>query len=90
MTINVSAQKFRADEKGMETEQPFDDYIDIGVFAKNGKDDKVLYLQKYRMRSGQNTFEVIVDQRPEFAGIDPMNKLIDRDSDDNRVSVEKV
>ncbi len=90
VTINVSAQKFRADEKGMETEQPFDDYVDIGVFAKNGKDDKVLYLQKYRMRSGENTFEVIVVQRPEVAGIDPMNKLIDRDSDDNRVSVEKV
>jgi ABC-2 type transport system permease protein len=34
VTINVNAQKFRADEKGMETEQPFDDYIDIGVLAK--------------------------------------------------------
>ncbi|MGE0076736.1 MAG: ABC transporter permease/M1 family aminopeptidase [Bacteroidales bacterium] len=90
VTVNVNAQKFRADEKGLETELTFDDYIDIGVLSKNGKDDKILYLQKHKVHVGENVFEIIVDQKPEIAGIDPMNKLIDRDSDDNRMSVEKV
>jgi ABC-2 type transport system permease protein len=31
---------------------------------------------------------VIVDQRPAWAGIDPYNKRIDRNSDDNLVKVE--
>jgi hypothetical protein len=35
------------------------------------------------------TFEIIVDQAPTRAGIDPYNKLIDRDSDDNMVDVTK-
>jgi hypothetical protein len=46
----------------------------LEFLQKNGKDDKVLYLQKYKVHSGENTFEVIVDQKPEVAGIDPMNK----------------
>lgn len=89
VNLTVMAQKFRSTEKGVETELPFNDYIDIGVLAKNGKDDKVLYLKKHLVHSGENTFEIIVDQKPEYAGIDPMNKLIDRDSDDNRIVVEK-
>ncbi len=33
------------------------------------------------------TFEIVVDQMPTRAGIDPYNKLIDRDSDDNMTDV---
>ncbi len=33
------------------------------------------------------TFTVEVDQKPIKAGIDPMNKFVDRDSDDNLVRV---
>jgi hypothetical protein len=35
------------------------------------------------------TFEIIVDQLPTRAGIDPFNKLIDRDSEDNWMDVSK-
>ena len=34
--------------------------------------------------------ELIVDEQPLYVGIDPYNKLIDRDSDDNLVRVEIV
>jgi hypothetical protein len=30
-----------------------------------------------------NTFTIIVKEKPKKAGIDPINKLIDRHSDDN-------
>ena len=36
---------------------------------------------------GDLTVAQVVDERPEYAGIDPYNKLIDRDSDDNLVAV---
>ena len=35
------------------------------------------------------TFEVVVDEKPTFAGIDPYNKLIDRNPSDNLIEVEK-
>lgn len=35
------------------------------------------YLQKKRLTQEQNTFEIIVDEKPTRAGIDPYNKLID-------------
>jgi len=90
VVLTVESQKLRADSTGIEHEIKFADYIDIGIMAKDGKEDKVLYLQKHKVKPGKNRFEIIVNSKPEIAGIDPMNKLIDRDSDDNRVSVEKI
>jgi hypothetical protein len=40
-------------------------------------------LEKHRVQTGESTFEFIVDERPTHVGIDPYNKLIDRNSDDN-------
>jgi hypothetical protein len=68
---------------------PIDDLIDIGVFAGEGKAEKPLYLEKKRLRLPQTTFEIVVNERPSRAGIDPYNKLIDRVSDDNVVAVKK-
>ena len=39
------------------------------------------------MCSSDLTFEMVVDQEPKKAGVDPFNKLIDRDPDDNLVAV---
>jgi hypothetical protein len=41
------------------------------------------------MHDGKQTFEIIVDKMPDRAGIDPLNKLIDRDADDNETDVAK-
>jgi hypothetical protein len=72
-----------------------DDYIDIGVFAAPGPTDyvlgKPLFFERRRLTSttgpngpiAEQVIEVIVDERPYRAGIDPYNKLIDRDVDDN-------
>jgi hypothetical protein len=47
-------------------------------------------LEKRRVADGKSTIQIIVDQKPEIAGIDPYNKLIDRDSDNNLQIVEGV
>ena len=36
---------------------------------------------------GEETFEFVVDEKPSHVGIDPYNKLIDRNSDDNLQSL---
>ncbi len=36
------------------------------------------------------TFELVVDERPVRAGIDPYNKLVDRNSDDNVKKVKET
>ena len=74
---------------GAETEIPIDDLIDIGVFAGTGRDQKALFLEKRRLTGGEATFEVVVDAVPTTAGIDPYNKLIDRQSNDNVVGVSR-
>jgi ABC-2 type transport system permease protein len=91
--IDVEAKKFYADGKGVETEAPLDEPFDIGVFtAEPGKRGftaaSVLAMRRDPIHSGKQTVTVTVAQRPVWAGIDPYNKRIDRNSDDNLVKVE--
>ena len=60
---------------------PLQDYIDIGVF---GEEDKELYLQKHKITNIFDSIELILDEEPKEVGIDPYNKLIDTQSEDNR------
>ena len=88
VTLKLHAEKLSTDGKGKETREPVDVNVDIGVFARppGGKesDEKVLYLQKHRITQADTTLELVVDELPFEAGIDPYNKLIDRNSGDNR------
>lgn len=90
--LEVEAHKFIADSLGKETEIDFNDYIDIGVLGKEMKEgkqkDKALFVKKYKVKKGINTFEIMVKEEPKKAGIDVFNKLIDRVSDDNTRTVE--
>ncbi|MGH7599845.1 MAG: hypothetical protein ACREOI_26110, partial [bacterium] len=80
IALTVKAQKLRADTLGVETEIPIADWIDIGVLGKDGKE---LYLQKHKINQPEMAFEIIVDELPVEAGIDPYVKMIDRNPDDN-------
>ena len=40
-------------------------------------------MERRAIRSGRQTITVMTEERPSFAGIDPYNKYIDRNSDDN-------
>lgn len=90
VTIDVEAKKFKADEKGNETEAPVNDFIEIGAFAKPEKDKrygKALYRERIQMKSGKSQYKFVVNELPEKAGIDPFRLLIDRLPEDN---VKKV
>ena len=72
--------------------RPADEVFDLGVFtAEPGKPGfgpkNVLDFRRIHLRRGVQTVTVTVANRPSWAGIDPYNKTIDRNSDDNAVAV---
>jgi hypothetical protein len=85
VSMVLFARKVRAGELGAEEERPLDDSIDVGVL---GEDGKVLFLEKRRIKSERTEVMVTVAEKPVTAGIDPLNKLIDRRPDDNTIKVE--
>jgi ABC-type transport system involved in multi-copper enzyme maturation permease subunit len=91
INLVVEAKKFRADGRGVETEIPIRDWIDIGVFGESkagGKSEQtVLFMEKRLITDSSTSVELVVEGLPVRAGIDPYNRLIDRDSNDN---VKKV
>ena len=92
LVLEIEAHKYEADGAGEQTEEPIDYLIDIGVFTENLDDayegnDHVLYMDKHRINETTMRIELIVDEEPRYAGIDPYNKLIDRNSDDNLIPV---
>jgi len=91
VTVVVEGKKNYADGNGVETATTIHDLIDVGVMAGKTGEEKPIALRKEWITGGRQTFEFVVDQLPTKAGIDPMNKLIDRNLDDNStdVTVEK-
>jgi aminopeptidase N len=90
--ITVSAGKFTADGKGRETPAPLAETIEVGLFTARpgqGAFDRadVLSMQLWPIKAGRQVIEVVTNKKPAFAGIDPYNFYIDRDSDDNLVEV---
>jgi ABC-2 type transport system permease protein len=86
VNLDVEARKVRADGKGEEHTIPIHDWIDIGVLDSQGN---YLYLQRQKIEKERTELTLVVDQLPAKAGIDPLNKLIDRNPEDNVVKVEK-
>ena len=72
---------------------PLHDYVEVGVFGEKTKKGKheyenELYNKKYLISKINNKVSIIVNQKPVEVGVDPYNKLIDRDSNDNRKKVD--
>ena len=88
VTFTVEAHKYYANDTGKETEAPLDEPIDIGVFTAKPGDGKfnardVLSFARQPIKSGVQKITVTVARKPTYVGVDPYNKWIDRDSDDN-------
>jgi hypothetical protein len=85
VTFTVESKKLRGDGKGAEQPIAIDDWIDVGVLAtgKTKDDDTVLFMEKRHITQPTTSFDIIVASKPTKAGIDPFNKLIDRNPDDN-------
>ena len=92
VTLNVEAHKYYADGKGKETEAPLNEDVPTGVFlvepGKKGFDkSKILAFEQRPLKTGKQVLHLVADRAPAFAGIDPYNEWIDRNSDDNLTSV---
>ena len=95
-TFTVNSKKIYYDDTGKE--KRVDDQknlVDIGLFGEDiTNEDGVtiknpLSFNLKWLAPGDNTFTMITEEKPLKAGIDPYNKLIDRNSDDNLKSVEE-
>ena len=92
-TAWAPTRKLYADGKGRETEASLDEAFDVGVFAaepgrKEFTAESVLALERRPLKSGRQTVTLVVDREPNFVGVDPYNKRIDRNSDDNLARVD--
>ena len=93
VAVTVVARKLYADGQGEETEAPLNETFDIGLFsAEPGKGafdaSNVLLFERRPLRGGTQTFRFVTATKPSFAGADPYNKWIDRNSDDNIRAVD--
>jgi ABC-2 type transport system permease protein len=93
VTLEVEARKLYADGKGVETEAPLAESFEIGVFAvepgRKGYDKgSVIAVERMDLRSGKQTLRLVADREPKVAGVDPFNKRVDRNSDDNLKAVD--
>ena len=92
--LTIEANKYYADGKGEETKDVIDDYFDIGIFSSDpdkAKDDShVLKFDKEFIKTGENILTYEVKELPEYAGVDPYIKMIDRNSDDNMIRIEII
>lgn len=86
--LTVAADKFAATGKGAETKTKLAEPIEIGLFtARPGlgkfaaKD--VVVMERRPIRSGIQLLMLHSKIKPTFAGIDPYNYYVDRNSDDN-------
>ena len=87
VTLKVTAKKRKADKLGKEEDMPLADWIDIGVLDENGTP---IFIEKRKIEKEENEFVLTVNKKPVKAGIDPLNKLIDRQPKNNTIKVEKA
>ena len=92
VTFTVEAKKVYSDSTGIQTNAELNDWLEIGILGEekvSGEKIEVpILLEKVFITDSLTTFSYTVRQKPVKAGIDPMNKFIDRVIDDNIIRVE--
>jgi hypothetical protein len=89
VTLTVNTAKRKSDGSGNETPMTLNDLIDVGVFGGTKEHLKPLHMEQQWFKTDSSTVTFVVDEKPTFAGIDPYNKLIDRNPEDNLIAVEE-
>ena len=92
VTLPIEAKKFYVTGAAVETETPLDERIEIGLFtAEPGRDafnkSHVLLMERRPVRSGKQVLKLVSEKRPLYAGVDPYNFYVDRESANNVVAV---
>ena len=88
--MDVSLAKFEADGEGQETEVDMSGLFDIALLGERDEETdlhEVISIEKYQIDEKSDTITIVSDVKPHAVGIDPFNKLTDRNPDDNIKSV---
>ena len=88
VTVPIEARKMYADGTGNETETPLNERIEVGLFMeKPGRDafdeNDIVLMERQPIKSGRQVLKFVTTMRPLYAGVDPYNFYIDRNSRDN-------
>ena len=91
-TLNVSAGKYYASGKGEERAAKLAEAIEVGLFTQRPElgafsAKNVLLLKRELLHDGLQRLTIHSKARPLFAGVDPYNYYVDRNSDDNLIAV---
>ncbi len=89
--LDVSLAKFEADGEGQETEVDVSGQFDIALLGEKDEETDVydvIYIDKHPIDGKTKQITIISDTRPVSVGIDPFNKLIDRNPEDNIKAVD--
>lgn len=92
VAVTVDARKLYANGQGQEREAPLAEPFDVGLFSSAPDSlgfgrGKLVHFEQRMLRSGRQVLRFVTDRRPSFAGADPYNKRVDRNSNDNVVEV---
>lgn len=88
VSFATEVRKYYADGQGQEVETEVNDWVDVAVFPEDPEDlqeyqlPAPLFMEKRKV-NGDGRVVVTVDTKPYRVGIDPYNKLIDRNPEDN-------
>jgi hypothetical protein len=91
VTVTLDMKKIQIDSLGNEASTAIDDWIELGVYAKeeHGKENLVL-LKKIKINKEQTTLKLSVPQKPAKIVLDPNLLLIDKNMTDNGWSFDKL
>ena len=91
--LTIAADKYYAGGKGAETKARLAEPIEVGLFAARpglgafaARD--VIVMDRQPLRSGAQKITLRSKAKPAFAGVDPYNFYVDRNSDDNIAAVD--
>ena len=95
VALDIDARKLYADGEGRESDATLDEPFDIGIFTaepgrKTFSQDAVLVFERKPIHSGQQTLNLVTAREPSFAGVDPYNKHVDRNSEDNVRAIDSA
>ena len=92
-SLQVKAAKYYADGLGKEKSTAFNEPLEVGLFTvepgkKGFNSTSIVSMQRYGVRDGEQQIVLRSKAKPRYAGVDPYNKHIDRNTDDNVVEVK--
>ncbi len=83
--LDLETAKYYADSVGNQSQASMKDYIYVGLLDEDGD---AFYYNKHKFSKQNSKIQIVTDQIPAEAGIDPFLILIDREMDDNVCEVE--